>query len=135
MITSSIKYEGSLRTTAMHLRSGEAIVTDAPVDNMGKGSAFSPTDLLATSLASCALTTMGIVANKNGIDIDGASAEITKHMASDPRRVIKIDLMINMPSDKFYTDVQKRLMEHTALNCPVAKSLNSELLQNIEFKW
>lgn len=135
MITSSIKYEGTLRTTAVHLRSGEAIVTDAPVDNMGKGSAFSPTDLLATSLASCALTTMGIVANKNGIDIDGASAEITKHMASDPRRVIKIDLMINMPSEKFYTDVQKRLMEHTAFNCPVAKSLNSELLQNIEFKW
>ncbi len=135
MITSSIKYEGALRTTAVHLRSGEAIVTDAPVDNLGKGSAFSPTDLLATSLASCALTTMGIVANKNGIDIDGASAEITKHMASDPRRVVKIDLTITMPSDKSYAAEQKQLMEQTAFNCPVAKSLNSELLQNIEFKW
>lgn len=119
----------------MHLRSGEAIITDAPVDNMGKGSAFSPTDLLATSLASCALTTMGIVANKNGIDIDGAKAEIIKHMAPDPRRVVKIDLKITMPSDKSYSDEQKELMQQTAFHCPVAKSLHSELQQNIEFQW
>lgn len=135
MITSTIQYEGELHTTAVHLRSGEAIVTDAPVDNMGKGAAFSPTDLLATSLACCALTTMGIVANKNGINVDGASAEITKHMASDPRRVDKIDLLIKMPSDKSYTPEQKSLMEHTAFNCPVAKSLHTDLVQNVVFQW
>lgn len=135
MITSTIQYEGELHTTAVHLRSGEAIVTDAPVDNMGRGAAFSPTDLLATSLACCALTTMGIVANKNGINVDGASAEITKHMASDPRRVDKIDLLIKMPSDKSYTPEQKSLMEHTAFNCPVAKSLHTDLVQNVVFQW
>jgi putative redox protein len=135
MITSTIQYEGELHTTAVHLRSGEAIVTDAPVDNMGKGAAFSPTDLLATSLACCALTTMGIVANKSGIKVDGASAEITKHMASDPRRVDKIDLLIKMPSDKTYTPEQKALMEHTAIHCPVAKSLHTDLVQNVVFQW
>lgn len=135
MITSTIQYEGELHTTAVHLRSGKAIVTDAPVDNMGKGAAFSPTDLLATSLACCALTTMGIVANKNGIKVDGASAEITKHMASDPRRVNKIDLLIKMPSDKNYTPEQKSLMEYTAIHCPVAKSLHTDLVQNVVFQW
>ncbi|MEO5582966.1 MAG: OsmC family protein [Saprospiraceae bacterium] len=135
MITSSIRYEGSLHTTAVHVRSGNAIETDAPVDNQGKGEAFSPTDLLATSLASCALTTMGIVGNKNNINIDGASAEIIKHMASDPRRVSKIELIIQMPKDKSYTESEKELMERTALTCPVAKSLHPDLMQAIEVKW
>ncbi|MEP7323292.1 MAG: OsmC family protein [Saprospiraceae bacterium] len=135
MITSSIRYEGSLHTTAIHVRSGNAIETDAPVDNQGKGEAFSPTDLLATSLASCALTTMGIIGNKNSINIDGASAEIIKHMASDPRRVSKIEMIIQMPKDKSYTDSEKELMERTALTCPVAKSLHPDLMQAIEVKW
>ena len=135
MITSSIRYEGSLHTKAVHVRSGNAIETDAPVDNQGKGEAFSPTDLLATSLASCALTTMGIVGNKNNINIDGASAEIIKHMASDPRRVSKIEMIIQMPTDKSYTESEKELMERTALTCPVAKSLHPDLMQAIEVKW
>ena len=135
MITSSIKYEGGLHTTAIHVRSGNAIETDAPVDNQGKGEAFSPTDLLATSLASCALTTMGIIANKNNINIDGATAEITKHMAADPRRVSKIDLTIQMPSDKVYNNEEKELMIRTALTCPVARSLHPDLMQEIVVKW
>jgi uncharacterized OsmC-like protein len=135
MVTSSIKYEGGLHTTAVHVRSGNAIETDAPVDNQGKGEAFSPTDLLATSLASCALTTMGIVGNKNNISIEGATAEIIKHMASDPRRVSKIEMIIQMPKDKSYTEGEKELMERTALTCPVAKSLHPDIIQAIEVKW
>jgi uncharacterized OsmC-like protein len=135
MITSSIIYEGGLHSTAIHVRSGKSIETDAPIDNQGKGEAFSPTDLLATSLASCALTTMGIVGNKNNINIDGASAEIIKHMASDPRRVSKIELTIQMPKDKTYSESEKELMVRTALTCPVARSLHPDLIQAVEVKW
>lgn len=135
MITSSITYEGGLHSTAVHVRSGKSIETDAPVDNQGKGEAFSPTDLLATSLASCALTTMGIVGNKNNINIDGATAEIIKYMASDPRRVSKIELTIQMPKDKTYSESEKELMVRTALTCPVAKSLHPDLIQAVEVKW
>lgn len=135
MITSSITYSGGLNTTAVHVRSGNTIETDAPVDNQGKGEAFSPTDLLATSLASCALTTMGIIGNKNNINIDGATADIIKHMAADPRRVNKIEMTIKMPQGKSYTEHEKELMEKTALTCPVAKSLHPDLLQAIEIIW
>ncbi len=135
MITSTVYYEGGLHATAIHVRSGKSIETDAPVDNQGKGEAFSPTDLLATSLASCALTTMGIVGNKNNINIDGAAAEIIKHMASDPRRVSKIEMTIQMPKDKSYSDAEKELMERTALTCPVARSLHLDLIQEIKIHW
>ncbi len=135
MITSSITYTGGLHTTAVHVRSGKTMETDAPVDNQGKGEAFSPTDLLATSLASCALTTMGIIGNKNNINIDGATADIIKHMAADPRRVCKIEMVIQMPQDKSYAVEEKELMEKTAMTCPVARSLHPDLMQMIEIRW
>jgi len=132
MATSKIVYTGELRTQATHLASGTQIITDAPVDNHGKGHAFSPTDLLATSLANCMLTVMGIAANTHSINMDGAWAEVTKVMAVDPRRVSEIHVKITMPA-KNYTDKEKSILEHAGRTCPVAQSLNKEILQDISF--
>lgn len=134
MITSSVNYTGAMRSTCVHLRSNQTIITDAPVDNHGKGEAFSPTDLLATSLASCALTTVAILGKSKNINIEGASAEVIKHMASDPRRVAKIEVHIQMP-DKNYTDEEKEFIKNTISNCPVAKSLHTDIIQAIDVKW
>jgi len=134
MITSIVKYSGELRSSCTHVRSNQSIITDAPVDNHGKGEAFSPTDLLATSLASCALTTVAILGKAKNINIDGARAEVIKHMASDPRRVAKIDVLIHMP-DNNYSDAEKDFIKNTVFNCPVAKSLHPDLLQAIDIKW
>ena len=134
MITSSVNYMGDMRSTCTHVRSNQSIVTDAPVDNHGKGEAFSPTDLLATSLATCALTTVAILGKAKNINIDGATAEVVKHMASDPRRVAKIEVHIQMP-DKNYSDEEKVFIRKTIDNCPVAKSLHPDLIQAIEVKW
>ena len=132
MSTATILYNGELRTLCTHLQSGKEIVTDAPTDNMGKGQAFSPTDLLSTSLVSCMLTTMGIVANREKISFPEAKAEMTKVMANNPRRVARIVITIHMPKVP-YTDDQKKLLEDTAHNCPVAKSLSPEVSQEVEF--
>lgn len=134
-MTSTVTYLGDLRTTATHLASNNQIVTDAPVDNHGKGEAFSPTDLLATSLANCALTVMGIGARERGIDMDGASASVTKHMAANPRRVSKIEMTITFPEGKSYDDKEKQILEQIGYNCPVAKSLHPDLEQVITFVW
>jgi uncharacterized OsmC-like protein len=134
MATATINYLGELRTNCEHLQSGTTIVTDAPTDNMGKGEAFSPTDLLSTSLVSCMLTTMGIVAQRENIPFPNASAEMTKVMASNPRRVAQIVISIRMPKVT-YTDQQKKVLEDTAYNCPVAKSLNSDVKQEITFEY
>ncbi|HEX8516153.1 MAG TPA: OsmC family protein [Bacteroidia bacterium] len=134
MKTSKITYQGNLRTEASHLLSGNTIITDAPPDNNGKGEAFSPTDLLATSLGSCMLTIMGIVASRHEMSIEGTTADITKIMASDPRRVIEIIVEFTMPPGK-YSDQQKQLLENAARTCPVAKSLNTELKQTIIFNY
>lgn len=133
-MTSKVIYNGSLETTCIHDRSGQEISTDAPVDNNGRGSAFSPTDLAATSLATCMLTVMGIWARDNGVDMDGASAEVTKHMASDPRRISGIDVIITMPAHN-YTDREKSILTKIAHTCPVAQSLHPDLRQNIEIRW
>lgn len=135
IMTSTVTYLGDLRTTATHLASNNQIVTDAPVDNHGKGEAFSPTDLLATSLANCALTVMGIGARERGIDMDGAQAAITKHMAANPRRVSKIEMTITFPEGKSYDDKEKQILEQIGYNCPVAKSLHPDLEQVITFVW
>lgn len=132
MITSTVHYHGELRTTCTHVRSSSSIVTDAPVDNHGKGEAFSPTDLLATSLATCMLTTMGIRAAKENIPFPEASAEVTKIVGSNPRRVTGVVVKVNM-SGLSLTDEQKQILEDTALNCPVAKSLHPEIRQEVEF--
>lgn len=125
---------GSLKTKATHLKSGDSYVTDPPVDNKGKGEAFSPTDLVATGLANCAMTIMGIAAMNHEIDIEGMYAEITKHMAADPRRISQVDVRIFMPT-KAYSSKEKAILEHAALTCPVAKSLHPDLIQNFIFEW
>lgn len=133
--TSEVIYLGELRTEAVHLQSGTKIITDAPKDNHGKAEAFSPTDLLATSLASCALTTIGILAKRDGlqIDITGAKAEVVKVMASDPRRVSEIHLKISFV--KKYSEKEMKMIEHTFHTCPVAKSLHPDIKQVIEFNY
>lgn len=134
MATSKITYSGNLRTQAIHLQSGNIIITDAPTDNNGKGEAFSPTDLLATSLGCCMLTIMGIVADRHGINLEGTSIEITKNMEANPRRVGEIVVEFTMPKNNF-TDKEKELLEHAAHTCQVAKSLSAELKQTIIFNY
>lgn len=134
MKTSKITYKGNLRTEAVHLASGQTIITDAPLDNNGKGEAFSPTDLLSASLGSCMLTVMGIVAERHAINIEGATVDITKIMESNPRRVGEIIAAFSMPK-KNYTEKEKELLEHAANACPVAKSLSAEIKQTVTFTY
>ena len=128
---SKVIYKGSLRTEAIHVQSGNTIITDAPIDNHGKGEAFSPTDLVATALASCMLTIMGIVANRNHLKINGTTAEIEKIMGANPRRIneIKISIRFNENFDK----KTKRKLENAALTCPVSNSLSENLKESIKF--
>lgn len=133
MATIQAKYLGGLRTEATHLQSGTTIITDAPTDNKGKGEAFSPTDLLAESLASCILTTMGIAADLHGINIDNTEAEVTKIMAQNPRRVAEV--VVNLKFPQAYDDKQKKILEHAALGCPVHVSLHPDVLKTIDFGW
>ena len=135
MITSKVTYLGELRTEAIHLQSNTIIFTDAPKDNHGKGEMFSPTDLTATSLASCMVSIMGIVAMKEGITpIDGTTAEVTKIMYADPRRIGEIHIQIAFPKNN-YTEKERKIYENAALTCPVAKSLHPDVKQVIEFIW
>lgn len=131
-MTSKVEYLGGLRTECKHLLSGQKIITDAPPDNQGKGEAFSPTDLTATSLATCILTTMAIRARD--LDITGARAEVTKIMASDPRRISRIEVKITMPKNGF-SDKDKKVLEGIARTCPVAFSLSEKIEQVIDFEW
>ncbi len=133
-MTAKVTYKGQLRTEALHLRSGNIIHTDAPVDNNGKGEAFSPTDLAATSLASCILTIMGIAAERSEIDIQGASAEVTKVMSSNPRRIAQILIDIHMPNNT-YSDKDRKLLEKAAHHCPVGLSLHPETEELITVHW
>ncbi|HET7819188.1 MAG TPA: OsmC family protein [Bacteroidia bacterium] len=133
MNTSEIIYKGDLRTTAVHLKSGQQIVTDAPVDNNGKGEAFSPTDLMATSLGSCMLTVMGIVAKRHNLNIDGTRVEVLKIMAENPRRVAEIH--IDMYFVNSFSEKDRTLLENTAMTCPVAKSLHPDINQKIRFHY
>lgn len=135
MATSTLRYLGELRTEAKHLQSGSILITDAPTDNFGKGEAFSPTDILATSLAACIVTTIGIKANKEGMtDILGTTAEVTKIMYSEPRRVGEIHVKITFPKNNF-TEKEKIIYENTARACPIARSLHPDLKQVLEFIW
>ncbi|HLG34267.1 MAG TPA: OsmC family protein [Bacteroidia bacterium] len=134
MQTSDIIYIGQLRCKATHTKSGVEIITDAPPDNRGKGESFSPTDSVANALGTCALTTMGIVANDNNINMDNASAKITKVMAGGPRRISEVWMEISFPPNN-YSAEQKKLLENTALNCPVAKSLHPDIKQKVTFNY
>lgn len=134
MATIETKYPGDLRTEATHVFSGNKIITDAPLDNQGKAEAFSPTDLMSASLGSCMFTIMGIAAREHGINIDGSSCSITKIMASEPRRVSEIQIIFEFPNI-IYTEKQRLILERSARNCPVAKSLHPDLIQNISFNF
>lgn len=134
MQISTIKYLGGLRTEAVHLKSGNTIITDAPTDNNGKGEAFSPTDLLSTSLGSCMLTIMGIVAERHAINIEGTEIKISKIMEANPRRVGEIIVEFSMPKNNYSTK-EKDLLENAAHTCPVAKSLSADLKQTVIFNY
>ena len=133
-MTSKVTYKGGLRTEAVHLKSGNTIITDAPVDNHGNGEAFSPTDLTVTSLGSCILTIMGIAASRKDIDINGATADIKKIMASDPRRIARIEINITMPANN-YSDKDKKLLEKAAHHCPVGLSLHDNTEEVVSITW
>ena len=130
-MTSKVTYKGSLRTECEHLKSGNTFITDAPTDNNGKGEAFSPTDTVATALASCMLTVIGIKANQSGFMIDGAYAEVIKTMASNPRRISKLEVNLTFP--KSYDDKTKKIIEHTAETCPVHYSLHPDIEKIVKF--
>ena len=131
MSEANIVYQNNLRTETEHIASGEKIITDAPVDNNGKGEAFSPTDLVATALGSCMITIMAISANKYDIDVSGTNASVKKIMGSDPRRISEISIDINM--NKNIEEKDRKRLERAALACPVHKSLHPDLEKKIRF--
>lgn len=134
-MTASIIYNGALRCAAVHLQSGTEIESDAPTDNRGKGERFSPTDLTATSLGLCLITTVGIKAMDMGINIDGSALEVTKHMSKEPpRRIVQIDVVVKFKTEGI-SDKDKQILENTGNTCPVAKSLHPDVFQNITYHW
>lgn len=133
MSTSKVVYLGNLRTECKHLASGNSYITDAPLDNQGKGEAFSPTDTVATGLANCMLTVMGIKARDLGVSMEGTVAEVTKIMAASPRRISEIKVVLNFP--KGISEKNQKILENTGRTCPVALSLHPEIVQDIQFKW
>lgn len=133
-MTSSVLYTGSLRTEGTHLQSGSKIETDAPTDNNGRGERFSPTDLLATSLASCMITVMGIKARSLGVDLEGIKVVVEKKMKADPRRVGGINLAFTFPDALKNTSPRDRdVLKHTAVTCPVQKSLHPDI--DVQIDW
>lgn len=133
-ITIKTKYLSNLRCESTHLKSGQKIITDAPLDNNGKGEAFSPTDLLAVSLATCMITIMGIVAQKNSLNIDDLDCDVTKIMSAAPRKVAEIVINFRFLANNF-SDAQKQLLQDAAYSCPVALSLHPDLKKTVSFNW
>jgi uncharacterized OsmC-like protein len=134
LMTSTVHYNGGLRTTCTHLKSGSFFETDAPVDNHGKGERFSPTDLMATSLATCMVTVMGIKARSMGFDLDGIQVEVLKIMKADPRRVGGIELNFHIPDALTTIDENtKALLKHTGDTCPVMKSIHPDIEVKVDW--
>ncbi len=134
-ITIKTKYLGELRTESVHVKSGNSLITDAPVDNKGKGEAFSPTDLLATSLASCMITIMGIQANQNNMNIDGVECDVTKIMSSQlPRKVVEVVIDFRFAANNF-SEEQKQILRDAAYSCPVALSVHPDLKKTVYFNF
>jgi uncharacterized OsmC-like protein len=132
-MTSKIIYLGDLRTESIHIQSGNKILSDAPVDNNGKGEAFSPTDLVANALGSCMMTIMGIKARDMNIDMEGTTALVTKIMQAEPRKISAIEIVFDMnyaPDDK-----TKIILERAAMSCPVFLSLHPDIDKRISFNW
>ena len=128
------RYLGELRTHSTHLKSSDTIITDAPVDNNGKGNSFSPTDLVASALCSCMTTVMGICAEKNNFELPGSIAYVTKIMESHPRRISKIIIEINFDKNNL-SDQETEKLVAVAKGCPVAQSLRSDLIQEVKFNF
>jgi putative redox protein len=136
MATYHSKYIGGLRAESTHLQSGTTIITDAPTDNMGKGEAFSPTDLVATALGTCIITTMAIFGQKEDIDFAGSEITGTKIMTSDgPRKIARIELQISLKTNIEMNQIQKEKYERIASTCPVARSLHPDLEQVVDIVW
>ncbi|MGN6492361.1 MAG: OsmC family protein [Agriterribacter sp.] len=134
-MTSTVVYEGNLRTVCTHLKSGTVIETDAPTDNQGKGERFSPSDLVATALASCMLTIMGIKARDMELDIAGIKVDVEKIMANDPRRIGGINLTFHFPDNISLTEKQQTIMERAAHTCPVIYSIHPDIKVNVDFNF
>lgn len=134
MATIETNYLGELRCESTHVKTGSSLLTDAPVDNCGKGSTFSPTDLLTTALLNCMMTIMGIYANDNSIELRNLKATAIKKMGVNPRRVVEAEIEISLDGANLQTH-ERAALESAALNCPVAKSLSAELLQTVTFKY
>jgi putative redox protein len=134
-MTSTVVYEGNLRTVCTHLKSGSSIETDAPPDNQGKGERFSPSDLVATALGSCMLTIMGIKARDMEVDISGVKIEVEKIMKSDPRRIGGINLTFHFPDTLKLDDKQRIVLERAAHTCPVIHSINPDIEVKADFNW
>jgi uncharacterized OsmC-like protein len=133
MATSIVRYLGELRTSCMHMQSGTEILTDAPTDNHGKGEAFSPTDLVATSLGSCMVSIMAIKSKDLDIELKGSTAEVTKIMQAEPRKIARIEVIINMSVAT--SDKNKTILEKSAMTCPVFLSLHPDIEKVITFNW
>jgi uncharacterized OsmC-like protein len=133
MSTITSVYTGNLRTQATHNASGNQIITDAPLDNNGRGEAFSPSDLTCASLGSCMITIMGIVAERNNIHLEGTKMEITKIMIPEPRSIGQVVIDFYMPAGTSYSEKDKALLENAARTCPVALSLHPEIKQTVQF--
>jgi uncharacterized OsmC-like protein len=133
MATSKVTYLGELKTSSIHINSGSEIISDAPLDNNGKGEAFSPTDTVANALATCMLTVMGIKANEMEVDFSGSTAEVTKVMGTEPRRITEIHVTfdMNLTAD----DKTRTILERTAMTCPVFYSLHPDIKKEIVFNW
>ncbi len=134
-MTATIQYEGNLRCNARHLQSNSLIETDAPTDNRGKGERFSPTDLVCTALATCMITTMAMKATDMGIELKDTTVNIQKHMASDPRRIAKIDVELTFPATLKLEDKDKIILQRVGDNCPVIKSLHLDVMINASYNW
>jgi len=136
MPTVATTYLGDLRTEAVHQQSGTTILTDAPLDNQGKGEAFSPSDLIATALGSCMMTIMGIVASRDGIDLKGSTIETTKIMSKElPRKVDRLELTFQMKSAVELSPSDRKKLEKAAHTCPVALSIHPDIEQVVVFNW
>ncbi|WP_271393506.1 OsmC family protein [Aequorivita sinensis] len=133
MSTSKVTYLGNLRTENEHLQSKSTYITDAPTDNNGKGEAFSPTDTVATGLANCMITVMGIKARDMNVNMDGTTAMVTKTMAANPRRISKIEIVLNFPAG--IDEKSRKILENTGRTCPVIQSLHPDIEKVIEFNW
>ena len=134
-MTSTVIYEGDLRTVATHLFSGSTIETDAPLDNQGKAERFSPTDIVATALASCMCTVMGIAARSHDLDINGIVCEVEKIMTTNPRRIGEIKVNIIFPKTVILSDKHRSILERAALTCPVFESLHPDCKKTVLFIW